>query len=174
MLRNLRESRPNQIPVNDGSSLFDRWRMALEYFPRAETLRCTNQPIWLSAANTYSSVAQWQLLLIRACIHQGLILTLCFRQTKMSSWPAAMQLFVTNAVPDGRGRAVPSDLNGWLIAHSSLSPRGPAWMHQSLWPSWKMASSCLVIRADKAQRPGCLRSSCSLWELQVWTKATDE
>ncbi|CAF99199.1 unnamed protein product [Tetraodon nigroviridis] len=30
------------------------------------------------------------------------------------------------------------------------------------------------VRADKARRPGCLRSSCSLWELQVRTKASDE
>lgn len=49
-------------------------------------------------------MACWrQLLLIRARIHQDFILTLCFRQTKMSPQPAATDTFVTNAAPDGRG-----------------------------------------------------------------------
>lgn len=45
--RNSHKSRPNQMTVNDGSSLFDKRRMALEYFPRAEPLRCTNYALRL-------------------------------------------------------------------------------------------------------------------------------
>lgn len=81
MLRNLRESRPNQITVTDGSSLFGRWRMAVEYFPRAERVY---QPCYLAFCGEHvfisCTMACWrQLLLIRGRIHQDFILTLCFR-----------------------------------------------------------------------------------------------
>lgn len=38
--------------------------------------------------------------------------------------------------------------------------------------NWKMASSCLIIRADKAPGPGSLHASFSLWELQVEALST--
>lgn len=38
--------------------------------------------------------------------------------------------------------------------------------------NWKMASSCLIIRADKAPGPGSLHASFSLWGLQVEALST--
>lgn len=52
-----------------------------------------------------------------------------------------------------------------IHSHHRETRPGRSWVKTG--PSWKIASSCLIIIADKAQGPGSLHASFSLWELQV-------
>lgn len=152
---------------------------------------CTSHAIQFSTKNTHLfinyTVTSRQLFLIIACINQDLLLPLCFIKQELFTPLQWQQFFVffcfysTNHIPPWlqattEWNIVISFDNTAEVPSIPITERPDQVDHKCFnvktESNWKMASSCLIIRADKAPGPGSLHASFSLWELQVEALST--